>query len=86
MRRFYSGSKAKYPQMHTDVSKWRALMQEGRPVSEKVDTIFRVVCADNPAFWNPTESRVQVICAKWPPVLKEHAKIQIRFYVELLWK
>lgn len=47
-----------YPQMAADVNQWRALMREGRPVSETVDTIFSVVHADNPQFWNPTESRV----------------------------
>ena len=54
----FHGRENPYPQMHADVSKWRALMQEGRPVSETVDTILKVVCAENSAFWNPTESRV----------------------------
>ncbi|MBA2650163.1 MAG: SDR family NAD(P)-dependent oxidoreductase [Legionella sp.] len=54
----FNGRENPYPQMHTDVSKWRALMQEGRPVSETINTIFRVACAENPVFWNPTESRV----------------------------
>lgn len=54
----FDGKENPYPQMHADVSKWRALMREGRPVSETVDTIFSVVCAENAAFWNPTEPRV----------------------------
>lgn len=48
-----------YPQMHDDVNRWRTLMKEGRPISETVDTIFRVVHAEEPVFWNPTESRVR---------------------------
>lgn len=40
------------------MQQWRALMREGRPVSETVDTIFNVVHVENPQFWNPTESRV----------------------------
>jgi NADP-dependent 3-hydroxy acid dehydrogenase YdfG len=47
-----------YPQMPADVDRWRSLMKEGRPVSETVDTILRVIHAEKPAFWNPTESRV----------------------------
>ncbi len=47
-----------YSQMDADVCKWRALMRDGRPVSETVDTILSVVYAENPQFWNPTESRV----------------------------
>lgn len=54
----FDGQENPYPQMHTDVNKWRALMKEGRPVSETVDTIFRVIRAEKPLFWNPTESRV----------------------------
>ena len=54
----FNGRENPYPQMLADVSKWRALMKEGRPVSETVDTIFKVVCAKHPAFWNPTEARV----------------------------
>jgi hypothetical protein len=45
--------------MHTDVNNWRALMKEGRPVSETIDTIFRVIHAEKPEFWNPTERRVR---------------------------
>lgn len=47
-----------YPQMLTDVNKWRALMKEGRPVSETVNTILKVICSKDPKFWNPTEARV----------------------------
>jgi len=47
-----------YPQMYADVNQWRTLMRDGRPVSETVDTIFSVVYAEHPLFWNPTESRV----------------------------
>lgn len=54
----FNGQENPYPQMHADVSKWRTLMKEGRPVSETVDTILRVIRAENPVFWNPTESRV----------------------------
>jgi len=54
----FDGEKNPYPQMITNVNKWRALMKEGRPVSETVETIFKVVHAENPLFWNPTESRV----------------------------
>lgn len=54
----FSEQKNPYPQMLSDVEKWRVLMREGRPVSETVDTIFTVVHAENPQFWNPTESRV----------------------------
>jgi len=54
----FNGRANPYPQMHADVSQWRALMQDGRPVAETVDTILKVVHAENPAFWNPTEARV----------------------------
>lgn len=47
-----------YPQMDADIIKWRNLMRNGRPVSETVDTILGVIHAENPRFWNPTESRV----------------------------
>ncbi len=47
-----------YSQMDADVSKWRTLMRNGRPVSETVDMILNVIHAENPQFWNPTESRV----------------------------
>lgn len=47
-----------YPQMESDVYQWRALMKDGRPVSETVDAILNVVYAEHPLFWNPTESRV----------------------------
>ena len=47
-----------YPQMDSDVNKWRTLMRNGRPVSETVDTILSVIHAEHPQFWNPTESRV----------------------------
>lgn len=55
----FNGRENPYPQMHDNVKKWRALMKEGRPISETVDTIFRVIRSENPAFWNPTESRVR---------------------------
>jgi len=54
----FDGLENPYPQMHADVSKWRALMQEGRPISDVVDTILKVIHAEKPVFWNPTESRV----------------------------
>jgi NADP-dependent 3-hydroxy acid dehydrogenase YdfG len=54
----FNQRKNPYPQMATDVNQWRALMRNGRPVSETVDTIFGVIHAQNPKFWNPTESRV----------------------------
>jgi len=54
----FNGQKNPYPQMQADVNTWRALMKDGRPVSETVDTIFRVIHAEKPFFWNPTESRV----------------------------
>jgi NADP-dependent 3-hydroxy acid dehydrogenase YdfG len=47
-----------YPQMESDIQNWRALMKNGRPVSETVETIFKVIHSKNPSFWNPTESRV----------------------------
>ncbi len=47
-----------YPKMDTDVHKWRNFMKNGRPVSETIDTILNVIYAENPQFWNPTESRV----------------------------
>lgn len=47
-----------YPQMATDVNKWRSLMRNGRPVSETVDTVINVIHSQHPQFWNPTESRV----------------------------
>jgi len=53
-----------YPQMDIDVKQWRTLMKDGRPVSETVDAIFSVVYAENPQFWNPTESRVYENFAK----------------------
>jgi NADP-dependent 3-hydroxy acid dehydrogenase YdfG len=55
----FNGQDNPYPQMHTDVNKWRTLMKEGRPVSETIDTIFRVIHAEKPEFWNPTERRVR---------------------------
>ena len=48
-----------YPNMQLDVNQWRKLTKEGRPVSETVDTIFRVVQTEKPVFWNPTEIRVR---------------------------
>lgn len=54
----FNGRENPYPQMASDVSKWRTLMRDGRPVTETVDTIFCVVYAAKPAFWNPTESAV----------------------------
>lgn len=54
----FNGRENPYPQMYTDVSKWRTLMKEGRPISETVDTILKVIHAEKPVFWNPTESRV----------------------------
>jgi NADP-dependent 3-hydroxy acid dehydrogenase YdfG len=47
-----------YPQMHNDIHKWRNLMRAGRPISEPVDTIFKVIGAEQPLFWNPTHSAV----------------------------
>lgn len=47
-----------YPEMQSDISKWRELMKDGRPISETIDTIFGVVSARKPVFWNPTEKRV----------------------------
>jgi NADP-dependent 3-hydroxy acid dehydrogenase YdfG len=54
----FNGKENPYTQMENDVNKWRSLMKEGRPVSETVTTIFKVVYAEKPAFWNPTETRV----------------------------
>lgn len=54
----FNGRENPYPQMHADVNKWRVLMKEGRPVSETVDTILRVIRSEKPMFWNPTEPRV----------------------------
>lgn len=55
----FNGQTNPYPQMDADVNSWRHLMREGRPIAEAVETIFKVVHAEKPAFWNPTESRVQ---------------------------
>ena len=54
----FNTEKNPYPQMDTDVHKWRTLMRDGRPVSETVDTILSVIYVEHPNFWNPTESRV----------------------------
>lgn len=54
----FKGRENPYPQMDADVNKWRNLMKGGRPVSETVDTIFKVISSEKPLFWNPTESRV----------------------------
>lgn len=54
----FNGQKNPYPRMFGNVDNWRELMRQGRPVSETVDTILRVMRAEKPAFWNPTESRV----------------------------
>ncbi len=54
----FNGRENPYPQMQVNVNKWRALMKEGRHVSESVDTIFRVINSEKPVFWNPTEPRV----------------------------
>lgn len=56
--RFY-GLKNPYPRMFTDVENWRNLMKEGRPVSETVDTIMKVIHDDTPQLWNATERRVE---------------------------
>lgn len=55
----FVGQENPYAHMQENVLKWRALMKEGRPVSETVNTIRRVVDTVNPVFWNPTEPRVQ---------------------------
>lgn len=54
----FTEQKNPYPQMDAGVHEWRCLMRDGRPVSETVDTIFTVIHAEHPLFWNPTESRV----------------------------
>lgn len=54
----FKGQGNPYPQMDPDVKKWRALMKDGRAVSETVDTILQVVYAKKPLFWNPTDSGV----------------------------
>lgn len=54
----FNEQKNPYPQMDADVHQWRTLMRDGRPVSETVDTIFSVVHAEHPLFWNSTEPRV----------------------------
>lgn len=54
----FDGRENPYPHMKDEVAEWRTLMKEGRPVSETVDTILRVIHTENPSFWNPTESRV----------------------------
>ena len=33
-------------------------MEAGRPVSETVNTIMKVIAQNNPDFWNPTEDAV----------------------------
>jgi NADP-dependent 3-hydroxy acid dehydrogenase YdfG len=55
----FNGQENPYPRMMTDIDKWRDLMRGGRPVSETVETIMKVVHSDKPEFWNPTESRVE---------------------------
>lgn len=55
----FTGQTNPYPQMQADVSKWRTLMKDGRPVSETVNTIFNVVHSEDPLFWNATEDRVR---------------------------
>lgn len=55
----FRGKENPYPQMQSDIQKWRTLMKEGRPVSETVETIMKVIHSKNPAFWNATESRVE---------------------------
>ena len=54
----FDGQKNPYPNMQSDVAKWRELMKQGRPVSETVETTARVIISKNPPFWNPTEKRV----------------------------
>ena len=55
----FQGQDNPYGQMNEQVTTWRALMRQGRPVEESVDTILRVIEAENPLFWNPTEIRVR---------------------------
>jgi NADP-dependent 3-hydroxy acid dehydrogenase YdfG len=56
----FTGRENPYPQMDNDIDGWRSFLKnEGRPVSETVDTILRVMQEEKPVFWNPTESRVQ---------------------------
>lgn len=56
----FNGQKNPYPQMQNEVSKWRALMRIASPISEVVDTIFKIVeDAEEALFWNPTNSMVQ---------------------------
>lgn len=54
----FDGQKNPYPNMQSDVAKWRELMKQGRPISETVETTARVITSKNPPFWNPTEKRV----------------------------
>jgi NADP-dependent 3-hydroxy acid dehydrogenase YdfG len=55
----FDGHKNPYPQMQDDVNKWCTSLQAGHPVSEPVDTIFKVIHAETPLFWNPTSSTVR---------------------------
>lgn len=54
----FEGGENPYPQMAADISQWRSLMKEGRPISETVETICGVIASKKPHFWNPTEARV----------------------------
>lgn len=54
----FNGKENPYPQMQTNIAQWRALMRQGRPVSETVNTIFKVIHMAKPPFWNTTEQRV----------------------------
>lgn len=54
----FNGRENPYPHMHNDIEEWRALMRKGRPISESVDAIFKIIHAEKPLFWNPTHSTV----------------------------
>jgi len=54
----FKGQENPYRQMEADIKQWRKLMKTGRPESETVETINRVVHTKHPQFWNPTEPRV----------------------------
>lgn len=55
----FSSKEMPYRQAEADIAIWRNLMRDyGRPVSETVDTIERVINNKNPDYWNQTNQAV----------------------------
>jgi len=49
-----------YPQTASARAEWESIMNEGRPISETVETIYRVAHENHSDFWNPTHPSVKM--------------------------